>query len=327
MNLPMRLLYKIFHPEIFQGSLEKKKYFEGWYFKQVSADANEAFAVIPGISLSDDTHAFIQYNDGKTGKSSYFRYNISEFSFDKKKFLITIGRSTFSEESISLDLKNESFSIKGDIIFHSILKPPSNILMPGIMGWYSYVPWMECNHGVVSVTHGLSGSVTVNGDLRQLSGGKGYIEKDWGISFPESWLWMQCNNFPSQSASVMISTGKIPWRGNFFIGFVAFFSLNGITKIMATYNGASIISMKRIDSNKTEMIIRKGETVLKAVVTKKGEGMLKAPSSGLMNNTIKESIDSDVWIEVLRSGKMIFSELGSRAGYEETEGIFKYFSG
>jgi hypothetical protein len=52
-------LYKIFHPEIFQGSLNGKNYFEGWYFKHVSENADDAFAVIPGISLSDDTHAFI----------------------------------------------------------------------------------------------------------------------------------------------------------------------------------------------------------------------------------------------------------------------------
>jgi len=325
MNLPMRSLYKIFHPEIFQGSLKKMNYFEGWYFKHVSAGAGDAFAVIPGISLSEDIHAFIQYNDGKTGKSSYFRYDISEFTFDRKKLMIRIGNSHFTGEGISLDLSNESFTIRGKIAYSGILKPPSNIFMPGIMGWYSYVPWMECNHGVISVTHDLTGSVTVNGDLRQLSGGKGYIEKDWGISFPESWLWMQCNNFPSQSASVMISIAKIPWRGSFFIGFVAFFSLNCITTIMATYNGAKVVSLKRIDSNKTELVIRKGDMLLKAVITKKGEGVLKAPSSGIMNNTIKESIDSEVWIEVAKSGKIIFSENGVRAGYEETDKIFTYF--
>jgi hypothetical protein len=322
----MRSLYKIFHPGVFQGSLKKKDYFEGWYFKHVSEGADDAFAVIPGVSLSEDTHAFIQYNDGKTGKSSYFRYNISEFSFDSKKLKIRIGNSTFTTEGISLDLSNESFSIKGEIFYSAILKPPSNILMPGIMGWYSYVPWMECNHGVISVTHDLSGSLTVNGDLRQMSGGKGYIEKDWGISFPESWLWMQCNSFTSQSASAMISVAKIPWRGSYFIGFVAFFSLNGKTSILATYNGARIESLKRTGKDTTRVVIRKGEMVVKAEIVKNGEGVLKAPASGMMNNTIKESIASDVSLEVYNHGKIIFSEYGTRAGYEETEGIFRYFT-
>ncbi|WP_243392439.1 MULTISPECIES: tocopherol cyclase family protein [unclassified Mesotoga] len=28
-----------------------------------------------------------------------------------------------------------------------------------------------------------------------LTGGKGYIEKDWGRSLPDAWIWMQSNNF------------------------------------------------------------------------------------------------------------------------------------
>ena len=36
---------KIWHPEIFQGSLRKKRYFEGWYFKLVDATETYALAV------------------------------------------------------------------------------------------------------------------------------------------------------------------------------------------------------------------------------------------------------------------------------------------
>jgi tocopherol cyclase len=322
----MRSLYKIFHPEVFQGSMKKKNYFEGWYFKHVSEGADEAFAVIPGISLSEDTHAFIQFNDSKTGKSSYFRYDISEFSFESRKLRIMIAGSIFTTEGINLDLSNEDCTIKGKINYSDNLKIRSHILRPGIMGWYSYVPWMECNHAVVSVSHVLEGSVTINRTSIQLGGGKGYIEKDWGISFPESWLWMQCNNFTSQSASVMISVGKIPWRGSFFIGFVAYFSIEGKTEILATFNGAEIIELSRKGENTTEVIIRKKGLVLRAVISKKGAGVLKAPVSGKMNNIIKESIDSTVLVELRRSGKPCFSENGVKAGYEETENIFSYFS-
>ena len=42
----MKSLYRIYHPEVFQGALTDRNYFEGWYFKHVSADSGEAFAVI-----------------------------------------------------------------------------------------------------------------------------------------------------------------------------------------------------------------------------------------------------------------------------------------
>ena len=55
------MFQKINNPIIFQGSLKKKNYFEGWYYKMVSADKNYSLALIPGISLNkDNSHVFIQ---------------------------------------------------------------------------------------------------------------------------------------------------------------------------------------------------------------------------------------------------------------------------
>ncbi len=321
----MKSIYKIFHPGIFQGSLRKKNYFEGWYFKHVSGAEHDAFAVIPGVSLSNDSHAFIQFIDGITGRSEYFRYSINEFGYDKRKLNITVGNSTFTSEGISLDLRNDDHKITGRIEYSGIIKIPAGILAPGIMGWYSFIPTMECNHGVVSVTHDLRGSLEVNGSHRQFTSGKGYIEKDWGISFPESWLWLQCNNFDSRQASVMISIAKIPWKGRFFIGFIAFVSINGKTDILATYNGARVESLRKLDNNKTEIIIRKSDKSVKATVAKKESYALKAPFAGAMNNIIKESLDSEVSLEVYSPGKSLFCEKGKFAGYEETDSISSYF--
>jgi tocopherol cyclase len=321
----LRSIYKIFHPEIFQGSFRRKNYFEGWYFKHVSGPEDDSFAVIPGISLSDDSHSFVQYIDGRTGKSDYFRYDISDFSFDRKKLDISVGNSRFNSDEVYLDLSNENLKVTGRIHYSEFLRIPTGILTPGIMGWYSYIPTMECNHGVVSIIHDIEGYVTVNGDQRFFDGGKGYIEKDWGSSFPESWLWLQCSNFPSHSASVMISVAKIPWKGHFFIGFIAFFSLNGKTTVLATYNGSRMESLRRLDESRTEVIIGKGDLTLKATITKKGSTSLRSPLAGLMKNIIKESLDSEVCIELNKSGNVVFSETGLFAGYEETEAIFSYF--
>lgn len=34
------------------------------------------------------------------------------------------------------------------------------------------------------------------------SGGRGYIEKDWGQSFPAAWVWLQINYLPDLSFSI-----------------------------------------------------------------------------------------------------------------------------
>ena len=321
----MRSLRQLYNPALFQGSLKKNNYFEGWYFKHVSADTGNAFAVIPGISLSDDAHSFIQYIDGNTGKTSYFRYMPEEINFNDKKFEIHIGQSFFSDKEIQLNLENDEHHITGNIRYSDINYLPKHILRPGIMGWYSFVPGMECNHGVLSTGHDLEGEINVNGQSTEYSGGRGYIEKDWGISFPESWIWMQCNNFSDADVSVMISVAKIPWRGSWFIGFISFLRIEKRTEIFATYKGAKIIRLKRIDDTSTEIILSKDPLLLTAIVTKKGSGTLKAPSMGLMDSIIKESLNSEVALEFRSAKKILFSGKGLRAGYEETEKIFDYF--
>ena len=321
----MKSLFKIYHPEVFQGSLKYKAYFEGWYFKHVSLDAGNAFAIIAGISLSEDPHSFIQYIDGNTGKTSYFRYSTGDFISNRKIFEVRLGKSLFTREGIVLDLDNGELRIKGEIRAINISPLPKKFLNPGIMGWYSFVPGMECNHGVVSTGHTLEGQVTVNGQVSDYNHGKGYIEKDWGISFPEAWIWLQCNSFGEDVVSVMISIAKIPWRGSFFMGFISFISINGRTEILATYNHAKIIKLRRLDSNKTEVIIRKDSLNLSVVITKEGAGTLKAPLKGLMSNVIKESLNSGILLELKDGNRILYSGNGVRAGYEETDRIFDYF--
>jgi len=321
----MRSLRQIYNPDLFQGSFKKRNYFEGWYFKHVSADTGNAFAVIPGISLSDDAHSFIQYIDGNKGTTSYFRYLPEEIHFNDKTFEIHLGRSFFSDKEIKLDLENDEHHISGNIQYSDVNRLPKHILRPGIMGWYSFVPGMECNHGVLSTGHCLEGKITVNRQVTDYSGGRGYIEKDWGTSFPESWIWLQCNNFSGEDVSVMISVAKIPWRGSWFMGFISFLRIGKRTKIFATYNGAKIIKLKRIDDNSTEIILAKAPVLMTATVTKKGSGTLKAPSMGLMDSIIKESLNSEVALELKSGNKILFSGKGMRAGYEETEKIFDYF--
>jgi tocopherol cyclase len=317
----MRTLYKIFHPEIFQGSLKEKNYFEGWYFKHVSFRTEEALAVIPGISLSDDSHSFIQFVDNSEKISAYFRYDLYEFRFNKEKFVINIGDSEFSSAGIELNIKSNDLIIKGKLDYSDNILLPSSLLSPGIMGWYSYIPGMECNHGVVSLNHKLSGTLSVNAKEKVFTGGKGYIEKDWGISFPEAWLWLQCNNFGEKDTSIMISIAKIPWKRSFFIGFIAFIHRNGKTELFASYNGARISLLRDSGSTKREILLEKGSQLLFASVTKGASSVLKAPSKGLMVNSIKESIDSFVEIEYSDGRGTTYLDSGTRAGYEETEHI------
>lgn len=320
----MRTL-NIYNPSVFQGNLKKKNYFEGWYFKVVSEDLSHVFSFIPGVSLNEeDPHCFIQIIDGITGTSEYLSYPVSEFSWKKEQFYIRINNSVFSEEYISPDIRGKIFNINGRIDFSNLVKYPKRLLSPGIMGWYSFVPTMECKHGIVSVNHDLTGKLTVNGSNVGLDNGKGYSEKDWGTSFPEAWLWIQANNFNDHGTSFCFSVAKIPWRGKFFIGFIAFLYYAGRFHLFSTYNN-SIIREIEHSGNEISLVLENRKNILKVITSKKLDGELKAPVLGVMSRRIKETIDASVNLVLYNSdNEIIYTDSSKRAGMELIEKIFEY---
>ena len=308
---------KTWKPVNFQGAGKKSHYFEGWYFKNVSADQQHIWSVIPGISIEniEKQHAFIQLINGKTAETWYVKYPIGSFSYSQRGFRVSIDNNTFSLQGISLDIADE-IEISGQINFQNIHPLKSLLFNPGIMGWYSFVPFMECFHGLVSMDHDLSGQLKIDGKPVSFENGKGYSEKDWGRSMPEAWIWMQCNHFEQPRTSFMLSIAKIPWLKSSFTGFLCVLLLNGKIHRFATYTGARLKNLS-VDTETVQIEISDKNYHLGISARHAAHGLLAAPLSGAMDRRIAESVDAEIMVRVTESsGKEIFSGTGKTAGLE-----------
>lgn len=300
--LPFYNLKKARNTTIFQGNKKNKNYFEGWYFKMVSEHGSSIISVIPGLSLSKDgkkQHAFIQLIDGVTAQTKYFSFPIEEFSFSKKEMAIKIGKNYFSKQKMILDLKGENTEIAGEVTFSDPVNYKSNkFLTPGIMGWYRFVPFMQCYHGVVHLTNTLAGDLKIDGKFFNFDNGKGYIEKDWGSSMPSSWIWMQSNHFENQNSSFMLSVADIPWLGKSFVGFLGFFYYNDKTYHFATYRRTKLL-LEIVDKDQVNIKIMNPKNTFVLEVKSNNTGLLKAPFEGSMDRRIPESIDATLKIMMI----------------------------
>jgi hypothetical protein len=91
-----------------------------------------------------------------------------------------------------------------------------------------------------------------------------------------------------------------------------------------SYNNSKV-SQVRYDGNALTISLENKRSILDVKATKKKSGELKAPYSGQMTRRIKESIDSEVHVQIRdRSGQTLFEDYGRRAGLEIIEDIFKY---
>jgi len=310
---------KIFKPEIFQGKYKSKNYFEGWYFKLADESGGNLFAVIPGISygqFKEDAHAFIQVLDSSNYNTYYFRYDISQFEYSKTDFNICIGDNTFDRNKIYLNLKQGEFRVRGMLKFYDIIPFPKTTFNPGIMGPFSFIPFMECYHDIINIQHRVEGSLIVDDNEIDFTNGNGYIEKDWGKSFPEWWIWVQSNHFEEKNISMMFSIAKIPFLNKHFTGFTSFLRINKKLYRFATYTGAQIRHLECRKGNIKILVSDKRYSM-----TISGEydenGVLKAPKNGFMYREINESISSNVLVTLEDSkGSLIFSGNGKNAGME-----------
>jgi tocopherol cyclase len=315
-------LKKCFNPELFQGKKKKDRYFEGWYFKIVSSDENYSLALIPGVSINKtDPHAFIQVflmanTDQRPNlKTYYLRFDLNDFSYEETYFKITIADNVFSSSKVSLNINQEELSLNGVIEIKQLTPIRKTLIMPNIMGFFGYFSFMECYHGVISLTHQINGQFKINDETISFNSGKGYIEKDWGKSFPRSYVWLQTNHFLDQNASFMFSYADIPFLGTYFKGLICILWVDGKEYRFATYN-FSRIKKEEIGENHVQYQIKKGRYVLNIYATKDDSIELASPKDGLMNQTIKEGLSGRVSVLLIKGKHKVFNATGVSAGIE-----------
>ncbi|MHA1912818.1 MAG: tocopherol cyclase family protein [Promethearchaeota archaeon] len=310
-------------PEVFQGNLKKRFYFEGWYHKIVDEKAHHVFAFIPTIALNKKTntsHCAVQFFDAVNATSEYFKYPLEEFkNLSTKKYEINIGKNYFSSERIHLDIEQQGYKIIGDLSYNDPFPWPKKFLQPGAMGWLSYIPFLETYHGVVSMNHKLRGTLSINGEVVNFENGKGYVEKDWGKSFPAAWIWMQSNHFSNQNLSFMFSIAEVPFLGMRFNGFLSAIWHQGDFYRFSTYTGAKVKSLA-VNPDNIQFLVEDKKYRLTFEVTKKGiaKVSLKAPQEGVMSSHIAESINSKIKLTLFdkKNETTIIDDLGVNAGFE-----------
>lgn len=311
------------NPDLYHGQDQYTNFFEGWYFKLVDSTAKYALAFIPGISRAEDIldhHCFIQVINLIDHTYHYFRYNVNDFYSNCRYLKVNIGLNEFSQNKININLKNETGEISGVIYLGPPQKWPDTKLNPGSMGFYNHLSFMEC-YSQVCALDGIieQGHLKINGQQIDFSNGKYYIEKNWGKSFPSSWVWIQSNNFADNRATVTCSLATIPFpiikefRG-FLIGvtvdnqFYSFTTMNRSSLTLNIYDGDILLHA----THKHISLILKTKSRPEDFVTCLG------PKNGKMVPLVDETLLGEVEMTLLDSkhNRILYHGIGKACGIE-----------
>jgi tocopherol cyclase len=317
-------LNKIENPILFQGNNKSKEYFEGWYYKQISKDEKRVISFIPGISLfNNDVHSFVQYifvsldeNNERTIKTGYVRFPVKDFKYNNSPFKLQVGSNIFTESMMSIKISEGDLNIEGTLELGSFTPIRKSILSPNIMGYFAYIPKMECYHGIVSMNHKVNGVLRINDEEIDFNGGKGYVEKDWGTSFPKKYIWIQCNNFKNKDTSIFCSIADIPFMKKNFLGYICNLVVNGRECRFATYNNSKL-KIESITNEKIIIGLESSKEKLRIEGNLKGSGELIAPHEGRMQKKVKEEVSGEVKVYLYnKENEIIYEDICYMAGIE-----------
>ena len=325
-------------PARFQGGGRRRDYFEGYYVKVVDARARRALAVIPGLSYDAQGrgHAFVQVLDGVAGTAEYHRFGVEEFgvgdlpvearraraagaadsprpqSFARAEFGLHVGGSWFCESGCHVEVPGLTLSLG----FRQNTPWPWRPWSPGAMGPFSFAPGMQCRHGVVSLWHRAEGRVASGGETREFAG-VGYVEKDWGRSFPRGWVWLQTSHLDGVvgPSCIMVSAGRVPWVTGAFAGFIAAVLWEGRLEVFATFNGAEMTLDIGEDVARMSFS-RRGLRLRLAVTPSAGVDLVAPAGSGGMVGRVNESLTSTAEVEVSERGAVALATRARWVGYE-----------
>lgn len=272
------------------------QYFKGYYFK--CSENDKSFAMIPAL-----------HHDGKRRNASLQIitedgvYIVPYSNIRFKKGIIRLGRNLFSEKGMSLNVDYDGCKINGKVYFKKLKK-----LRYDIMGPFKYIPFLQCRHSVVSISHFVKGQIIINDTNYSFNNGVGYIEGDRGRSFPREYIWTQCH---FKNGSLMLAVADIPLMGFSFKGIIGAVVIDGKEYRIATYLGARI---SHIGNNAA--IIRQGKYKLYAKLLEEKHQDLNAPVNGEMIRTIHESVSCRAYYKFSYKNRVLLEFESDNASFE-----------
>jgi len=311
------------HPDLYHGKNKKKNFFEGWYFKIVDKTGKNSIAFIPGISFGKkkaENHSFVQVVDAINNSYHYYRFKPDSFSSNEDFLHVKIDNNSFSYNKISINLFKDNDFIKGTLQLSQFIKWPDSKINPGSMGFYNHLSFMECYSQVCAVDGTIiTGSLEINGHVYDFSEGKFYIEKNWGNSFPSSWLWIQSNNFTDNRASVTCSLGIVPFPIiKKFRGFLIGVTIDTHFYSFTTINRSSL-SLKNCKNDLILTSINKNLTLILKTKTDPQDFLsCLGPRNGNMVPLVDETLRGEVEMTLIdhKKKKIIYHGVGKSTGIE-----------
>ena len=279
-----------FNPALLQGNLGKHKYFEGWFQKIYSHEHAASFILIYGFATGNMSEeiGFIQLLI-PGHPVVHLNFSKDEIELNKTKHSVQFGHNIISDEHILIQQGGHLIDLRNQ---HQI----TNKYKSNSMGSYYLVPGLPCYHAILQNDSSLSGTIKVGPIQYNLHNASGYLEKNWGTSFPEKYFWMHAQDPKDSQNQLLFSQADVIWQKRKFTKHFGHLIINGKHLDLRKIPRKKI--KYTVDNERNESIYFQQHNMhlhynLKSV----NSVLFKSPQQGTMSHEITHNVDVPISIE------------------------------
>jgi tocopherol cyclase len=284
-------------PTQLKGKFKKRNFFEGWFHKIYSAKHQTSFVIIYGYTTGNsyDKFGFIQFLIPNKNVEIYY-FSKNEISYNPKNHSVQMGSNILSLKEIKINLKD----IYMDLNLSDNLPISS---FKNSMGYAYFIPTLPCYHSVLNKSHLISGEINLFNNNYLLDNDLGYMEKNWGTSFPEKYFWIQAVEPHNPNVSLLFSQAEIKWMGKSFIKHVGHLRINGEELDLRTLTLFNVSYNNTIPENIT-ITIKSKQIKLEMRFSVAKKYMFKGPLKGKLSRDILHHSDSQIDLKIYQNAEM-----------------------
>ena len=280
-----------YKPNSIRGTFERNKFFEGWFQKVYSKAHKASFILIYGYAThnSDDAFGFLQILiPNQTPEIIYFPKN--EVSCDIEKHIIRMGKNLLTTELIRIEINGLSIELnmKNTDPFRTFKNS---------MGYTYFIPNLPCYHSVLNSAQSVSGEIQHKGVRYTLNHEIGYLEKNWGTTFPESYFWVHAVDPNNPAISLLFSRAKIVWLGKTYIKHVGYLRFDGQQIELRALKNVTV-SNSNISPENRIVQIRSASAQLDLTLEYGREVLFKGPKDGALSRMIAHQTDANIKVSL-----------------------------
>lgn len=298
-------MFSINKPSSLQGGFDRKKYFEGWFHKIYSAKYKASIILIYGYTTGNSAKkfGFIQVHIPNQ-KVLIMYFDKNEVFCDPNQHIVRMGEHILTTNKI--DIKTQEIDIQLHLTDNQSIHTFKNS-----MGYSYVIPNLPCYHAILNKSHFVSGEINTKNTSFVMNQDMGYLEKNWGTSFPENYIWLHAVDPNNVEVNLLFSQAEIKWMGSTFLRHLGYLNFeNECIDLRQLKN--SVVSCSFVSSKKQLIHISSKLIELEISIILGQQVLFKGPEDGALQRDIIHYTDAIIEVKLKRNSETrLFSLVGN----------------